>query len=587
MNRIFTLFLYAFLHGELSAQTFNPLLANMLQDTLTNYVSQISNIKGMSAAVYVPGQGTWTGVAGNSHAGQPISSDMRLGIASNSKLFVSTVLLMLAEDGILSLEDPVGDWIPNYPNINPNITLRQLLNHSSGISDPIFTSPWMDTILAHPNRVFTPNEVLSWLGAPLFPAGSGYGYSNVNYIVAGMVAQSATGFHISQLIRDRILTPLDMDSTFYDVEEPENGIIAHRWWDNVDYHDTSRVGLNTAGGCAGSIFSTASEMVQWYSALFGGELLNAASMAELTTFIATGVPNGGYGLGLSKEKTQGFSYWGHGGATWGYRSKMIQDSCLGVSVCGLTNSFPSGMDAVTFLLYRVLKNHLPGCSGAISGTDSLCAGTNAVLYTVPAIAGATSYEWVLPSGAMGTSNTNSIVLDFAPNAVSGEVIVRGVNAYGPGGHATFPVTVLPKPAKPTIIQNGNTLTSSASSGNQWYDANGILVGATGQILNIAENGDYYCIVTAGDCSSEPSDVAHVVLVSASMPSPSRLFSIYPNPVQSTLFIESNDIDQPLSILSIDGIELLTSSGQKSLDVSMLPAGVYIVVMGNERRKFVK
>lgn len=299
------------------AQSFNPNLAAMLQDTLDSYVSMISNIKGMSVSVYLPGQGTWNATSGLSYAGQPITKDMRFGIASNSKLFVSTAILILAEDNVLSLNDSVKKWLPDHANVDPTITIRQLLNHTSGLPDPIFAAPWKDTIKNNPTRVFTEEEVLSWLGAPLSAPGNNYNYSNVNYILAGMIAKQATGFHISKIIRDRILTPLDMDSTFYDVQEAENGVIAHRWWDLVDYNDTSRVGLNSAGGCAGSMFSTASEMTQWYHALFSGQFLNDASMAELTNFLPTSNPNSDYGLGLALDRFQGYTFWGHGGSTWG------------------------------------------------------------------------------------------------------------------------------------------------------------------------------------------------------------------------------------------------------------------------------
>lgn len=459
------LFLFA-LQGA-NAQSFNPLLATMLQDTLNTYVGQISNIKGMEASVYIPGQGIWTGVVGNSYAGQPITPDMRMGIASNSKLFVATVMLMLDEENVLSLDDHLNQWLPTYANVNPNITIRQLLNHTSGISDPFFGPPWMDTIIANPTRVFTPEEVMGWVGAPLFAAGTNWGYSNTNYVLAGMVAQSATGLHISQHIRNRILTPLNMDSTFYDVVEPENGIIAHRWWNGVDYNDTSRVGLNTAVGCAGPLFSTSKEMVQWYNALFSGQLLNAASLNELTNFISTGNPVYKYGLGLARETTQGKTYWGHGGSTWGYKSKMMQDTCLGVSVCGLSNSFPAGMDGVTFLLYRVVKNHIPGCAGTLSGANTVCSGTNGITYTVPPIPNATSYSWTLPSGITGTSSTNTISVNFGAAATSGNIIVRGVNNYGPGGFAQLYVTVTPTPM-PTIAQNGAVGSSANVCANQTY-----------------------------------------------------------------------------------------------------------------------
>jgi CubicO group peptidase (beta-lactamase class C family) len=202
-----------------------------------------------------------------------------------------------------------------------------------------------------------------------------------------------------------------MDSTFYDVEEPENGLLAHRWYNGFDYNDTSRVGLNTAGGCAGSLFSTSGEMAQWYHALMSGQILNATSMANLTTFIATPTSYT-YGLGLEKQTFFGHIIWGHGGSTWGYKSRMVYDPCTGAVVCGLVNSWPAGSDGVTLILYKVLVTVLPGCPGAIIGATTACQGQSIITYTVPPIPNATSYSWTLPSGATGTSTTNTILVNF-------------------------------------------------------------------------------------------------------------------------------------------------------------------------------
>jgi D-alanyl-D-alanine carboxypeptidase len=86
----------------------------------------------MSAGVYVPGQGIWAGTSGLSYSGQPMTSDMKLGLASNSKLFTAVVMLILAEKNVISLEDHLYKWLPNFKNIDPNVTIRQLLNHTSG-----------------------------------------------------------------------------------------------------------------------------------------------------------------------------------------------------------------------------------------------------------------------------------------------------------------------------------------------------------------------------------------------------------------------------------------------------------------------
>ncbi len=584
MKKIIFIALFLIDINSSKAQTFNPLLASMLQDTLDTYVSMLSNIKGMSASVYIPGQGLWQGVSGDSYSGQPITQDMEFGIASNSKLFVSTIILKLQEDGILSLNDSVHNWLPNYPNVNPNITIRQLLNHTSGISDPIFVSPWMDTIMANPTRVFTPNEVLSWLGPPTFEPGTGWGYSNVNFILAGMIAQSATGYHISQLIRDSILTPLNMDSTFYDVEEFERGIISHRWYYNVDYNDTSRVGLNTAGGCAGSIFSTSSEMAQWYHALFSGQVINAQSMAELTTFVPTGDPEYDYALGLDRSTTFGVEYWGHGGSTWGYRSKMIYDSCMNIVVCGLTNCWPSGMEGVTFLLYRVVLNHVPQCAGAITGVTTVCQGTNSVVYNLPPIPNATSYIWTLPNGATGISNTNTITVDFGMSAISGTISVSGVNTYGAGGNASLRIAVNPTPTTPVITQNLNKLTSSATSGNQWYNSNGILAGENNQTYNVTKTDDYYTIVTLSDCSSDTSNIIHAVLTGMEGVKTNTAIKLYPNPVSNELIIEMKGNIEKLNFEILNTIGNLVIKGSLvekiTVQTSNFAPGFYVIKFEN-------
>ncbi|MDD3876273.1 MAG: serine hydrolase [Bacteroidales bacterium] len=567
-------------------QSFNSQLAAMLQDTLDTYVANISNIKGMSASVYIPGQGLWQGTAGISYAGQPISPQMSFGIASNSKLFVSTSMLILAENNIISLDDSLHDWLPPYPNINPDITIRQLLNHTSGVSDPIFTSPWMDTIMANPTRVFTPVEVLGWVGAPTFTAGSSWGYSNVNYILAALVAESATGFNISEIIHDSILYPLNLDSTFYDVKEPEVGIISHRWWNSVDYHDTSRVGLNSAGGAAGSIFSTSSEMAQWYHALFSGQIINQNSLNELTSFVATGSSSQNYGLGLFRETTQGFTYWGHGGDTWGYKSKMLYDTCNGTVVCGLSNSFPSGMSAVTFLLYRVVKNHIPGCSGPISGPETICQGENAVVYTVPPIANANSYIWTLPFGATGTSNTNTIVVDYSNTAVSGSIIVSGVNNYGVGGTSSLAITVNPIPQTPIITQNLNILTSSISSGNQWYNSTGAIIGETNQNLTVTVSDDYYTIVTLLGCSSDTSNILHVLVTGIHDNNLESLIDLFPNPFTDDIMIKGNFTKDTifLTLTDMQGRVILSKmmyDEDETLNLPSLPNNMYILTLYNK------
>jgi D-alanyl-D-alanine carboxypeptidase len=593
MKKLIRLTIFLALLQTANAQTFNSLLATKLQDSLNYYVGAITNIKGMSASVYLPGQGMWKGTTGISYAGQPITSDMKFCIASNSKLFMATAMLQLQENNSVDLDDAISQYIPTYPNINPAITIRQLLNHTSGVSDPLFSSPWMDTINNNSTRVFTPEEILGWVGAPTFNPGASWGYSNINYILAGMVAESATGIPVSQLIRDSILTPLNMDSTYYDVQETTLPTLAHRWWNGIDYSDTSTTGISSAGGPAGALYSTSSEMAQWYHALFSGQVLNPASMAELSNFVSTQSATYDYGLGLSRETTVGRTYWGHGGSIWGYKSKMIYDTtCMGAVVCGLANSFPAGMDGVTFILYRILINNLPGCSASITGLTTVCQEQNNVTYTVAPVNHATSYSWTLPSGATGTSTTNTITVNYGLSAVSGNITVKGINDYGFGGESSLAVTVNPKPATPVISQNGNTLQSSAASGNQWYNQNGIIIGATAQNYTVTADGDYYVIVTLSGCSSDNSNTISFLLTGIMQNEILAATKIYPNPFSGELIIESaNGTNYEISNSSGQVVLKGKINGKVMLDASVLSQGIYFIKLSNasatEYRKLVK
>ncbi len=451
--------LFFVLQASATAQTFNANLSAKLQSRLDSMLFSFPFTKGMSVGVYCPGQGIWEGTSGVSYTGQPITTNMEFGIASNSKLFTAVILLKLAERNILKLGDSLSKWLPTYPNINPNITIKQLLNHTSGISDPFLTSGLLDSINAHPTHVYTPADVVALIQAPLFSAGTSYGYSNANYIIAGMVAQSATGIPIHQLIRDSLLTPLSLDSIYYDIKEPVYGPIAHRWHDSVDYNDTSRISLNTAGGPAGSLFSTAGNIALWYNKLMSGQVLSPSSFAQLTTFASPG----NYGLGLGRFTFFGNTCWGHGGSTIGYTSRTIYDPCMKVAVCGFSNSDYSAVDGSTAMIYKVLVDYLPRCPGNLTGSTSVCQGQNSVFYSIPPIVNATSYVWTLPNGATGTSNTNTITINYTTSAVSSPITIKGINMYGESATASLNVTVKPLPSITTTASPASICTGSSSS----------------------------------------------------------------------------------------------------------------------------
>ena len=482
----------------LKAQTFNPFLAAKLDSTLIAAVPQ--QVKGVSASIYVPGQGIWRGTYGVSYAGHPITPDMELSVASNTKLFTAATIMKLVEANKLNLNDHLGKWVTKkYNNIDSTISIKQLLYHTSGLSDN--SIEFFDSATKFPSRVFTVDEILGWQDAKFAaPSANKFNYSNTNYMLLGMIAENATGIHISKLIRDSILNKVHLDSTFYSYKETVLGTIAHPWISGVDKADTPRTGLNSASGAAGAIYSTAGDMAKWYNALFSGQVVNTSSLTQMTTFL-TGANQ--FGFGIQKRIVGGVTTWGHGGKTLGYLSEMFYEPNTKTVACAISNSDSASVAGTGFLLLKTVIDNLPDTAKAITGNATVCQGQNAVTYTVPAIARATSYTWTLPNGATGTSLTNSITVSFSGIAISGNITVCGSNLYGDGRAATLAIIVNAQPSS-VITANGATsfcsggsvmLTAGVGSSYLWSN------GATTQSINVSNSSNYSVkIIGANGCS---------------------------------------------------------------------------------------
>ncbi|HRI27291.1 MAG TPA: serine hydrolase [Chitinophagales bacterium] len=403
------------------AQPFNPILAAKLQNTIDSIRNE-NNVKGISACIIHPDIGTWKGVTGISHLGNPITASMEFGIASNTKLFTGVLLLKLSENQIVNLDDSLHAYLPPFNNINPNITIRQLLNHTSGLYDVTSVPGYPDSILTNPNRIFTPIELISWAGPPLFAAGTDWNYCNTNYLLAGMIAESATGQSFGKLLRDSILAPLQLDSTFLDVYDTILYTVAHPWQAGVNNISIPRKSLNSAAWAAGAMYSTSGEMAQWYRALMNGQVLNSNSFNEMTTFVGSG----SYGIGLSEATVLGRTVWQHGGLIWGgYNSSMMYDTESGIIICVLINQLPAqAFQVATQLLSTILNSN---CNNdiVITGSSIVCLN-GAQMYSVPPVTGAT-YVWTVSGGTIiSGQGTNSIQVIWN-NGITGVVSIQQTN----------------------------------------------------------------------------------------------------------------------------------------------------------------
>jgi D-alanyl-D-alanine carboxypeptidase len=273
-------------------------------------------VKGLSAAVLVPGMGTWTGVSGIAGTGIPMTSDRRFGIASNTKLFIAVTLAKLHQEGILSLDDHLYQWLPSFQHVDSSATIRQLLSHQSGVFDF-----WNDNIngfwnliLADTSHFFTPEEMLATIGAPKFTPGHGFKYSNTGYLLAGMIIEAATGQPFTVSLHDVIFDPLTMDSTFVGAVESKNGPVAHEWvWSFGEVPQSPMTSAYTAVYTSANILSTPQEMTGWYSTLLGGNLLPDNALAQILKIESTST----YGLGIFDLEYNGHKFYDHNGTMVG------------------------------------------------------------------------------------------------------------------------------------------------------------------------------------------------------------------------------------------------------------------------------
>jgi len=328
---LFTTFLFILTscsYGD--KNTIEEKLQKVLDDGISKY-----DVRGVSAVVIFPDQKVWKGVSGISHDTVSIKSNMLFAIGSITKNVVAALTLKLAEEGMLSLDDPLSKWLPAYPYVDSNITIRQLLNHTSGIYIFWDNQKIWDDLKKDREKVWTPEEVLSYIKEPCFAPGEGWRYSNTNYLLLAMIITKVTGSNISTEFRKRFWQPLNIENAYLSIEEviPDNQ--AHVHGDNFN-NDGSNLDLtflprasheSITYGSAG-LFMTAEDLARWCNALFEGEVLHRESINEMLKFvdIGFGPRKRGYGLGVElfmRRISSGERAIGHSGANIGTSVYMV------------------------------------------------------------------------------------------------------------------------------------------------------------------------------------------------------------------------------------------------------------------------
>jgi D-alanyl-D-alanine carboxypeptidase len=255
------------------------------------------------AIVYVrTPTGARAGVAGFADRAEHVSMRAadRYRIASVTKAFVSVLALQLEAEGKLDIDDPVEKYLPGLVPNGGAITLRELMNHMSGLFNYTEDTAFMDDPITTFSRTWSPRELLAVAFAhpPNFAPGTNWNYSNTNYVVLGLVIEAVTGKALGQVLQERIFTPLGLTSTSFPLTIDLASDFVHGYikLPATPLFDVS-AGLNPSWGwAAGGIVSNARDVTTFYRALLTGKLLPAAQLDEMETPSQNA---GTYGLGIS------------------------------------------------------------------------------------------------------------------------------------------------------------------------------------------------------------------------------------------------------------------------------------------------
>jgi len=255
----------------------------------------------------------------------PIAVGDRVRVGSLTKTFVATVVLQLAAEHLLSISDTVSRWLPGLVPGGAGITIRELLQHTSGIYSYTNDPGFLQALFSDPTRVWRPAELVRIAVAhpPVFPPGTSLAYSNTDYVLLGMIIQAATGHPVGQQLQARIFTPLGLRDTYLPYANPHlRTPYAHGYLlgqpGATGPADATVFGPSWAGA-AGGIVSTAADLARFYTALLSGKLLPAAQLQQMMTTIPIPMGQGvGYGLGVESVPLPCGTAWGHTGDFPGY-----------------------------------------------------------------------------------------------------------------------------------------------------------------------------------------------------------------------------------------------------------------------------
>jgi D-alanyl-D-alanine carboxypeptidase len=334
-------------------------------------------IPGVSVTIIFRDGSSWTGTSGRADvAGKvDVSPDTAFALASISKTYTAALVLDLVGDGRIGLDTSARTYLPDSA-LDKRITVRQLLEHTSGLDDYFLHPPIDKALLADRDAAWPIRRTLKYVGKPYFPPGRGWHYSNTNYLYLGLIAERVTGVPLATELRKRFFGPFKLDGTWYQAVDKPKGPLAHGYrftgpkltLPPIDLTAKARVApfrsVVTAAAGAGSIAATSSDVARWARLLYGGDVLGPV----LTNVMLDGVadtagyrPPVPYGLGVQAFPIMGRVALGHSGRFIGFRSAVRHLPSESLTIAVLTNQSRADPGVVVANLLAIVFAPDPPC----------------------------------------------------------------------------------------------------------------------------------------------------------------------------------------------------------------------------------
>ncbi len=299
----------------------SPEVARQIDQTVTESLAK-TGAPSVSVAIVMDGKLAYAkayGLAQISPA-RPASAEYRYAIASNSKAFTAAAVLMLVDQGKMSLDDHVSRWFPDLTSAD-QVTVRQLLSHTSGYSD-YWPQDYVMTPMLSPT---TPEAIIdAWARKPLdYGPGEAWQYSNTGYVIAARIVEKVSGQGLYDFLQAHVFKPLHMSSV---VDNDQHRIMAP---DTVPYtrlalgpsRPAPREGAGWMYG-AGELAMTASDLARWDISIIDRSLMSKTAYEAMTRPVALkSGADSGYGLGLFVDQSGGRLTYHHGGEVSGFLSE--------------------------------------------------------------------------------------------------------------------------------------------------------------------------------------------------------------------------------------------------------------------------